>query len=69
MYRKHPNYTYGRNLKTSPSNQARVIECPFLSIKKTNLSSKDISTYINHYEKKHTKNIRPTDILQIYTII
>ena len=34
MYRKHPNYTYGRNLKTSPSNQARVIECPFLSIKK-----------------------------------
>ena len=24
MYRKHPNYTYGRNLKMSPSNQATV---------------------------------------------
>ena len=25
MYRKHPNHTYGRNLKTSPSNRANVL--------------------------------------------
>ena len=77
--RMNPPSTYTGRSSTRPVCHALLLKAPSTMVERVLVNQKHFDgisqarihlllTY-THYEKKLTKNIRPTDILQIYTSI